>query len=184
MKRVLDREPMKAPSRLSHVTLRVQDLERSIAWYGEVVGMEVVEAIGPIAFLTFDFEHHRMALIQTSVSSNNEPGAPGLDHIAFTIDSLGQLLSTYRRLADLGHKPYLPINHGVTTSLYYRDPDGNGVEFNVENFETEKELKGWMHSDVFKANPVGVPFEPEELIARYEAGEAIEDLLRLPTTVE
>ena len=98
MTRTLDSEPESAPSRLAHVVLRVPDLKRSIAWYCEVVGMEVVQAVGPIAFLTFDSEHHRLALIETPVSSNDEPGAPGLDHIAFAVDSLGQLLATYRSL--------------------------------------------------------------------------------------
>lgn len=181
MKRTLDPDPPKAPRRLAHFVLRVQSLERSLAWYQEVVGMEVVQRGDKLAFLTFDHEHHRLALMETPIPAG-QPGAPGLDHTAFAVDSLGQLLATYRRLEKLGHRPYLPINHGPTTSLYYHDPDGNGVEFFVDNFESTAELKGWMETEAFKANPIGIRFDPEALIARYEAGEALEDLLRRPTS--
>ena len=180
MTRKIDPQLSKTPSRLAHVVLRVPDLKRSVAWYGEVLGMEVVQAVGPVAFLTFDHEHHRLALIETPIAAPREEGAAGLDHVAFAVDSLGHLLATYVRLKALGHAPALPINHGPTTSLYYRDPDGNGVEFFVDNFETEAELKGWMQSDAFRANPLGVTFDPDELVSRYQAGESIEDLVRIP----
>ena len=180
MTRRIDPNARKCPARLAHFVLRVPDLQRSVAWYGEVTGMEVVQAVGPVAFLTFDHEHHRLALVETPIAPTREAGAAGLDHVAFAVDSLADLLATYLRLKALGHAPALPINHGPTTSLYYQDPDGNGVEFFVDNFETEAELKGWMHSDAFKANPFGVPFDPDELVSRYESGEPIEELLRIP----
>ena len=71
-----------------------------------------------------------------------------------------------------------PINHGLTTSLYYADPDGNRVEFQVENFGTAKEFQGYMRSEAFAKNPIGVEFDPETLLSRYESGEAMESLLQ------
>jgi catechol-2,3-dioxygenase len=53
---------------------------------------------------------------------------PGLEHIAATYGSLGELLATYRRLATHRIEPYWSINHGPTISLYYKDPDGNRLE--------------------------------------------------------
>ena len=86
-------------------------------------------------------------------------------------------LSPFERLKAEGILPVWPINHGLTTSLYYADPDSNLVEFQVENLGTKPELQGYMRSDEFAANPIGVEFDPEVLLARYENGDALEELL-------
>jgi hypothetical protein len=70
------------------------------------------------------------------------------------------------------------INHGPTTSLYYADPDGNRVELQIDNFETEADLKGWMQSGAFDANPIGVVFDPDELVNRYTQGDPLEELVK------
>jgi catechol-2,3-dioxygenase len=178
MSRSLEASRLITPSRFAHFVLRVSDLERSLRWYQDVVGMRIVHSGPKLAFLTFDEEHHRVALAETPVDAKPAPGAPGLDHVAYAFDSLGDLLSTYRRLEAMGIEPYWPINHGPTTSLYYHDPDGNGIEFFVDNFETEAELKGWTESEAFLKNPIGVKFDPKELARRYEAGDALEELVK------
>ena len=149
MSRSLDRETLIKPAKFAHFVLRVADLEQSIAWYQTVLGMEMVHRAEKIAFMTYDEEHHRLALAETPVPVG-APGAPGLDHVAYTLETLGDLLATYERLKGKGIVPALPINHGLTTSLYYQDPDGNRVEFQVENFETPEELRGYMESDAFQ----------------------------------
>lgn len=178
MTRSLDPNTKLRPTRFAHYVLRVRQLETAIGWYEEVLGMKMVHRSEKIAFMSFDEEHHRIALAETPVAAEVVPGAPGLDHVAFAFDSLGDLLSTYRRLEAKGIKPFWPINHGPTTSLYYRDPDGTGVELFVDNFATEAELKGWMETETFKANPIGVKFDPDELARRYEAGDPLEELVK------
>ena len=178
MTRPLEPERTIRPAKFAHFVLRTRNLEESIAWYQTVVGMEVVHRNDFIAFLTYDGEHHRIALVKTPVATPAPPGSAGLDHVAYTLASLGDLLSTYLRLKAKGILPVWPINHGPTTSLYYADPDGNRVEFQVDNFATEEELKGWMKSGAFAANPIGVVFDPEKLVARYTRGDAIEELVR------
>ena len=64
--------------------------------------------------------------------------------------------------------------------MYYRDPDNNRVELQIDNFATVAELDGYFHSPAFAANPVGVTYDPEELARQYEAGVPIADLLRIP----
>ena len=108
----------------------------------------------------------------------------GTDHVAYSYNELGELLSTYRRLKAAGITPNWPINHGVTTSIYYRDPDNNRVELQIDNFATPKELDGYFQSRAFAENPVGVTYDPEELCRRYEAGEAMESLLAIPPLPE
>ena len=178
MKRQLDAETLVRPAKFAHFVLRVSNIEESISWYQTVVGMEMVHRAPKIAFMSYDEEHHRIALAETPVDAPTVPGAPGLDHVAYTLESLGDLLATYKRLKAKGILPVWPINHGLTTSLYYEDPDGSRVEFQVENFATGAELMGYMKSDAFKQNPIGVVFDPDKLVERYENGDSIEELLK------
>lgn len=178
MGRTLDANSLIKPTRFAHFVLRVRDVNASVAWYETVLGMEIVHRAEKLAFLTYDDEHHRLALAETPVAADLPPGAPGLDHVAYTLASLGDLLSTYKRLQAKGILPVWPINHGLTTSLYYQDPDGNRVEFQSENYDTPEALRGFMESEVFAKNPIGVRFDPDKLVERYENGDPIEELVR------
>jgi catechol 2,3-dioxygenase-like lactoylglutathione lyase family enzyme len=190
-----------SPYRLAHLVLRVSNLKRSVAWYSEVLGARVVGTGGFFAGLTYDEEHHRLGLIEvagaaretetfgasTLVEDEAERAAtagadamqfstePGLEHVAFTYDSLGALLNTYVRLRDKDVKPILSVNHGPTTSLYYNDPDGFRVELQIDNLPmgTAQEFVD------SQRNMVGILIEPEELLRRYEAGEPVRTLVTL-----
>ena len=63
------------------------------------------------------------------------------------------------------------VNHGPTTSMYYRDPDGNLLETQTDNFDTPEEANDFMASESFMQNPVGTDFDPQDLIRRLKAGE-------------
>ncbi|MGH1493979.1 MAG: VOC family protein, partial [Acidimicrobiales bacterium] len=90
----------------------------------------------------------------------------------FTYDNLDDLLATYERLAALDIRPIAPIHHGMTLSLYYSDPDGTQCELQVDVM-TADEAEAFMASDVFAANPIGVEFDPADLVARRASGESI-----------
>ena len=93
-----------------------------VDWYSTVLNMHVVQRNDFICFLTYDNEHHRLAIV--NIEGLHEPDAKawGLAHVAYTFRDIGELLSTWRRLKDKGIEPYRPIHHGPTISLYYRDP--------------------------------------------------------------
>lgn len=159
-----------ADIRLAHVVFRTPQLEVMRDWYRTVTGSEVAYENDFICFLTFDEEHHRIALLGAPQLEPVDTGRAGVDHVAFTFSSLDTLIANYERLSALGVSPYWEVNHGPTTSLYYRDPDGNQVELQIDNFDTHEELDGWFRSGAFDQNPIGVTISFPELIGNYRSG--------------
>jgi catechol-2,3-dioxygenase len=172
------------PSKLAHIVRRTSRYEAMLDWYQKVFGAEIVHADPMLAFLTYDDEHHRFAIANLPGLEDQPPMAAGTDHVAFTHADLGDLLYTYARLKADGIEPYWCINHGPTTSMYYKDPDGNRIEFQVDNFATAEASNRWMRSGAFQANPIGVVFDPDDLLARYESGEPIDKLVEQPPLPE
>lgn len=172
------------PEKLAHVVRRTSRFTDMVAWYCTVLGAEVVHSDGQLAFLTYDDEHHRIAIVGIPGLEDQPTMAAGTDHIAFTYADLGDLLQTYRRLQAAGIVPFWCINHGPTISLYFKDPDGNRVELQVDTMPTADAIDTWMRSGEFAANPIGVVFDPEEFVARYEAGEPLETLIVRPPLPE
>jgi catechol 2,3-dioxygenase-like lactoylglutathione lyase family enzyme len=169
-----------SPAKFAHFVLRTGQIDKMVEWYRIVLNASVVFRNDMLCFLSYDDEHHRLALINIPGSGVRDPDSTGTDHVAYSYNDLGELLSTYRRLKQHSILPHWPINHGVTTSMYYRDPDNNRVELQIDNFPTTVELQGYFQSPAFAANPVGVTYDPEELCRRYEAGEPMGELLRIP----
>jgi hypothetical protein len=128
-----------------------------------------------LAFLTYDDEHHRVALINLDVvapdaSGDGKRSAVGVDHVAYTYDSVEDLVENYAQLKEKGILPYWCIHHGVTMSMYYADPDGNQMEMQVDSFSSSDEANAFMTGPSFAANPIGVEYDPEEVLAKIRAG--------------
>jgi catechol 2,3-dioxygenase len=123
--------PIDAQVRMGHVHLKVANLERAIRFYCDVLGFELMQRMGDqAAFLSAGGYHHHIAL-NTWESLGGPPPAPGttgLYHHAILYPSRAALADALRRLieADIGLEG--AADHGVSESLYLRDPDGNGVE--------------------------------------------------------
>ena len=158
------------PSKFAHAVLRTNKFQQMIDWYRTVLQAEIVFENEMLAFMTYDDEHHRIAIVGFPGLNDRAPHSVGLDHLAYTYASLGDLVATYERLKAAGITPVVPINHGLTTSMYYRDPDGNKVELQIDNFDSIEELKGFFRGNSFAKNPIGVSFDPDELARKYHAG--------------
>jgi catechol-2,3-dioxygenase len=170
-----------SPAKLAHLVLLTRDLPRLRDWYGTVLQATVTVEDPMLAFLSYDDEHHRIAFVGMPDLPPRTAGPQvGLHHMAFTYRSLDDLLRTYERLKRLGIEPYWPIHHGVTISMYYRDPDGNNVELQVDAFGSMEEAKAYMRSDSFRNNPIGVIYDPDELVRRHRAGEPFASLAQRP----
>lgn len=160
------------PVRLAHVVMRTSRFAQMSAWYKSVLDADTTFENDLLSFLTFDDEHHRVALLNVPDLKEQTDGVAGVHHVAFTYGTLAELLTHYERLAEQGVRPVFCINHGPTTSLYYADPDGNQLELQVDNFDTADEAVGFFHSDAFAANPIGAEVDPTDLLRRLRAGES------------
>jgi len=176
---------MAKPAKLAHVVYMTRRFDEMLSWYKTVFEASAQYENPALAFLTFDDEHHRFAFANMSafdpegVARVMPPGV-GVNHVGYTYANLGDLLDTYDRLKQLGIMPYWRVHHGVTLSLYYQDPDGNRMEFQVDCCANAAEAHAFMHSDVFAANPVGVEIDPDALLAQYRSGVPLEMLMVQP----
>ena len=162
-----------APDFVAHWVVKTARSKEMIAWYRTVFGARVVLKNQKLAFLTWDEESHRLALVKVpSFMRYAFPLAKlrrkfyGVDHIGLSFRSLERLLLTYERLKKVGITPVWSINHGPTTSLYYEDPDGIRLEFQTENFPTAGETAQYFCSSAFAENPIGVNIDPDYLLER------------------
>lgn len=175
----------KSPRRLAHIALRTNRLEELIDWYCKVLGAHVAHASSKVAFLTYDEEHHRIALIALEpYPDRDETIRVGYYHTAFAYDSLADLLGTYVRLRTLGILPYRSINHGPTVSLYYADPDGNQIELQVDSFPDSKTTNAWLRSEAFRRNPIGIEFDVDEMLQKLRDGIPEIELMKRPDSTQ
>lgn len=170
------RVKVKSPSMLAHVVLRTGKFEEMVSYYKSFLGAHASFQNKMLCFLRYDDEHHRIAIIGIPGTPAKNPAAAGLEHIAFTFDTLGDLVETYLQRKALGIVPSFCLNHGPTTSMYYTDPDGNHVEAQVDNFDTAEEASRFMESKEFAENPIGTDFDPDDLVKRLQSGESHESI--------
>jgi catechol-2,3-dioxygenase len=177
---------MPSPKKLSHLVLQTNRRDEMIKWYCTVLGAQLLHQNKAIAFISYDDEHHRVAFVDPGPLADKAPaegktaragGEVGLHHVAFTMGGLDDLADQYIYLKEQGIRPHRCVNHGVTTSMYFYDPDRNQVELLVDNFATAIEGQNYMRGrSATDKNPVGTDFDPEELVKRIEGGLRIEEL--------
>lgn len=172
------------PDFIAHWVVKTARSTEMIEWYGHVFGARVVHEDSQIAFLTWDHESHRLALVKLPPPvryvfplSRWRRKTYGIDHLAFTFVSVEKLLLTYERLKGVGITPVWAINHGPTTSLYYEDPEGIRLEFQTENFPTAQQTADYFNSREFDDNPIGTNIDPDYLLEQLRAGVDAEQLL-------
>ena len=173
------------PTKLAHVVYMTRRFDEMVDWYQKVFEAKVQYQNPAMAFLTYDDEHHRFAFANMAVISPDGSGMDansqvGVNHVGYTFANAAELLSTYDRLKQAGVTPYWQIHHGVTLSCYYRDPDGNRMEFQVDCCANAAEAHTFMHSDAFAANPIGVEVDFDSLLEKYKSGVPVETLLIQP----
>jgi catechol 2,3-dioxygenase len=129
------------PERIGHVVIKVRDLERSRKFYTEILGMQVMKQVPEIGavFLSFNGrDHHEVALFQIGPQAEApRANQVGLLHFAFRLRSEEDLQTAYQELKAKEVPVTFTVNHGVSKSVYFQDPDGNELEVYSDNAPEE-----------------------------------------------
>ncbi|WCL53327.1 VOC family protein [Gimibacter soli] len=123
------------PRKLGHLVLKVRDIQQSLAFYTEVVGLEVSDWIGShMVFLRCGEDHHDLALLQLPPGHVAAPEGqyPMVEHFSYHVETLDEIREITEMLVARG----IPIDRGIgrhgpggNTFIVFKDPDGNNVEF-------------------------------------------------------
>jgi catechol-2,3-dioxygenase len=162
-----------------HFNLKTTRLQEMIDFYEQLVGADVIFQFDGGAWLSNDDANHRIALLAfpNFVDDPEKDTRTGMHHSAFEYGSFDELNSSFLRLKEAGITPALCLDHGMTFSYYYADPDGNNVELQVDCFGDWAKSKEWMQSsDEFKANPIGHFVDPERVAVDHADGRSFEEI--------
>jgi catechol-2,3-dioxygenase len=155
---------MPAVTNLNHAVLYVSDIERSLSFYQQAFGFEVVDRMGDQAvFLKAagGANHHDLALMSVGATAPTPPrGSVGLYHLAWEVASMEDLVAMAERLASMDALAGMS-DHGVSKSLYARDPDG--IEFEVM-YRVPRE-----HWGDYEKKAVVQPLDLQKELARFGA---------------
>ncbi len=110
---------IRRPKTLAHVVLRTSNYEPMVEFWQRFLGAEIVLKNDTLCFLRFDEEHHRVAIIHIPSLVPKNPESVGLDHIAFTYETLDHLVDAYLQRKEYGIEPVWCVNHGPTVSLSF-----------------------------------------------------------------
>lgn len=184
----------KVVMRFGEVVLKTAQYDALKAWYSRVFDTEPMfeserrETPGPGGmrqmclirpYSEFPFSE-TLVILDLPGLHQSDGTAAGMDHFQTQFASIDDLFDRYEGLAAHGIVPTRSANHGPSTSLYYRDPDGNRVELSVKNYATEAETLAFMQSEAFRRNPAGIDIDPAKYVGRYRNGVSLEELRRIP----
>ena len=162
-----------------HVNFKTTRLQEMIDWYSALVGAEVLFQYPLGAWLSNDAANHRIALTAFPgfVEDPDKDTRTGLHHTAFEYAGFEELNESYLRLKAAGIVTAFCLDHGMTLSYYYSDPDGNHVELQVDNFGDWATSSAFMRgAPEFQADPIGTFVDPDLVAAASAAGASFEQI--------
>ncbi|MCU4654401.1 VOC family protein [Roseibacterium sp. SDUM158016] len=127
-------------TRIGHVHLKVSDLDRAIAFWRDVMGFDLMQRYGTqAAFLSAGGYHHHIGLNTWDSRGGHPPGrgTTGLYHVALLYPHRQALAQTFASVVAAGVPIDGAADHGVSEAIYFRDPDGNGIEIYRDRAEAD-----------------------------------------------
>ena len=169
---------MPSPTKMHHLHIYSDaNYDAMVEFYKKLFNCDVVRvtSFGPsrVTFLSYDDHDHRVLIIGKPGWGTKGENPIGVSHLAFGYASLGELMFVLKRMLEYGYpKPPYCVNHGNSTSLYWRDPDGNEVETMVDNYTPQQCQDYKRHYQFTEAFGVMAEseFDPEKMLALYESG--------------
>ena len=161
-------DPAPAALRVGHINLNVADIGRAVAFYRDVLGLDVMQYYGEgrAAFLSAGGYHHHVALStrRTLGGSPPPPGHTGMYHVAFVYPDRKALARAYQRVAAAGIA-VIAFDHGVSEAVYFDDPDGHGIEL-----YWDRPQASWPYRESGILNLRADPFDPGSLLSALDEG--------------
>jgi catechol 2,3-dioxygenase len=125
------------PERIAHVVLKVRNLEQSKKFYTETLGMHVMKEVPQIraVFMSFNGrDHHEIAIFEIGDKAEApQANQTGMLHFAMRLRNEEDLVAAYKELKEKDVPVSFTVNHGVSKSIYFRDPDDNELEVYTDN---------------------------------------------------
>jgi len=125
------------PDRIGHVVIKVRDLERSKKFYTETLGLQQMMELPQFKMAFFASngrDHHELACVEVGAdAAGPQPEQVGLLHIAFRLRDEDHLRAAYKEFKEKDVPIVFTVDHGVTKSIYFRDPDGHQLEVYCDN---------------------------------------------------
>ena len=122
---------MPKPTRIGHLVINAKDLDAATKFYTDVIGFDIaLERPGFGTFLTAGVLHHELAIFQAPEgAADTADGDVGLNHMAIEVADFEELTEYYHKLQSYFEDSELrTTDHGMTRSIYIKDPEGNGIE--------------------------------------------------------
>ena len=181
-----------APS-ISEVILKTGRFDAMKDWYTQALDFEPFfvrprpEKLSwtksqQIAFfrLRGDYPYAQMLGIFEIDGTQDQVGTdPGLHHFQLAHKNFDELFDRYDQMKANGILPIQNWNHGIMTSFYYEDPDGNKAEMTCVNFAEETDFHAYFETEAYKKNISGIQIDPDDFIARYRSGTPREELVKI-----
>lgn len=125
--------------RVGHLVISVRDMETSLDFYTRVLGLKLMGEDSGVTFLSANGrDHHEISLVEIGLQAEKAKiNELGLVHFAFRLRSEADLLEAYETLLKEEVQVAYTVNHGVTKSVYFLDPDGHLVEVYADNTPEE-----------------------------------------------
>ncbi|GIW23865.1 VOC family protein [Meiothermus sp.] len=137
---------------LTGLTLRVQNLERQLAFYRDLLGLEVIRQQGPQTDLALPGRQFTLTLLHEPTAPLRPQPTLGLYHFALLLPSRADLAAIFRRLVEARYPHFQGASdHGVSEALYLADPEGNGLELYRDRPRPEWPFRGDRLAMVTKA---------------------------------
>jgi catechol 2,3-dioxygenase len=162
--------PIHPKTQIGHIHLTVADLERSLAFYRDLLGFEVTMRYGDSAvFLSAGGYHHHIGLNTWAGkgASSPPPGHTGLYHFAILYPNRKELAKALKQLMKAHYPLQGASDHGVSEAIYLADPDGNGVELYAD-----RPLEAWPRDTQGSVKASRGALDLDNLLAELEGEES------------